>query len=89
MPTSVRLDENTRRLLDRLMRKKGKTQSEVIREAIEVLARSESTGGDLSPYEAVEDLIGCVSGAPDDLSENTGKKFYELLLAERNRRDRR
>ena len=84
MPTSVRLDDRTRRLLERLMRQKKKNQSEVIREAIEALARSESAKTDSSPYATVADLIGCVEGGPADLSENTGRKFAELLAWRRN-----
>ncbi len=80
MPTSVRLDPKTERLIERLARKKKQTKSEVIREAIEVLASQETRldvqGG---PYDAVADLIGCVSGGPPDLSERTGKRFLRLL----------
>lgn len=86
MPTSVRFDERTRRLLENLMRRTGKTQSEVIREAVEALARSESAAAESSPYAAVEDLLGCVTGGPADLSEDTGAKFTELLSARRRRR---
>lgn len=88
MPTSVRLDNRTRRLLGRLMRRKNMTQSEVIREAINTLARADAKSGDLSPYEAVEDLIGCVRGGPRNLSQDTGRKFTEMLLAEKERRER-
>lgn len=34
----------------------------------------------VTPYEMVEDLIGCVSGGPEDLSSRTGEKFRALLL---------
>lgn len=33
-----------------------------------------------SSFDRAADLIGCVSGGPPDLSEQTGKKFRELLL---------
>ncbi len=33
-----------------------------------------------SAFDRMEDLIGCVSGGPPDLSEQTGKKFRQLLL---------
>jgi hypothetical protein len=79
------LNDRTRRLLTKLMRSKQKTQSEIIREAIEALARSESAAGELSPYARVEDLIGCASGGPPDLSEDTGRKFTELLAARKRR----
>lgn len=32
-----------------------------------------------SPFDLVSDLVGCVSGGPPDLSEQTGKKFRQLL----------
>jgi len=67
------------------MRSRRKTQSEVIREAIEALARSETAGAAGSPYARVEDLIGCASGGPPDLSEHTGRRFAELLAARRER----
>lgn len=30
-------------------------------------------------FDLISDLIGCVSGGPPDLSEQTGKKFRQLL----------
>ncbi len=75
MPTSVRLDPKTQRALDHLARSKSKTKSEIVREAIELLAEK----GTQRPYEKVSDLIGCVTGGPPDLSEDTGSKFRELL----------
>lgn len=83
MPISVRLDDSTRHLLRRLAHRKACTQSEIIREAITVLARQEHVAEQATrPYELVEDLIGCVSGGPDDLSEATGRRFRDLLVAE-------
>jgi len=63
------------------MRSRKKTQSEIIREAIDALARSDQRAEEVSSYARVEDLIGCASGGPDDLSEGTGRKFVELLAA--------
>lgn len=40
----------------------------------------------VTPYEMVEDLTGCVSGGPEDLSSRTGEKFREILLEKRRRR---
>ncbi len=36
------------------------------------------------PFEMVYDLIGCVQGGPPDLSENTGRKFRELLAQKKS-----
>ncbi len=82
MPTSVRLDIKTEQLLTRLARRKRTTKSVVLREAVAVLARqveqSEEKNADL--YTKVEDLLGCVSGGPSDLSTRTGARFRQLLL---------
>jgi Arc/MetJ-type ribon-helix-helix transcriptional regulator len=80
MPTTVRLDPETESLIRRLVRKTGRTKSQVIRDAIRALAgsvaRAETAKG---PYEAIAHLIGCVSGGPRDLSERTGETFRKLL----------
>ena len=75
MPTSVRLDPKTQGVLERLARSRSQTRSEVVRQAIELLAAKEPQ----PPFETVADLIGCVKGGPSDLSENTGQKLRELL----------
>ncbi len=87
MPTSVRLDTKTERLVERLARAKGRTKSEVIREAIVIAADRDAQAriGD-RPYEAVAHLIGAVRGGPRDLSVKTGEKFRRLLVARKARR---
>lgn len=81
MPVSVRLDPKTEELVTRLARKRGRTKSEVIRQAIRVLAEYQDASEKPSrPYDAISHLIGCASGGPRDLSEQTGKKFRHLLL---------
>jgi predicted DNA-binding protein len=83
MPTSVRLDIKTEQLLTRLARKKRTTKSVVLREAVAVLARQDEQShvADTSVFTRVEDLIGCVSGGPDDLSLRTGERFKRLLAS--------
>lgn len=80
MPLAVRVDVKTERLLLRLARKRGETKSEIIREAIGVLAKEvhvqEATE---YPYEKVRDIIGSVSEGPADLSMKTGEKFRRSL----------
>jgi Arc/MetJ-type ribon-helix-helix transcriptional regulator len=79
VPTSVRLDRKTERLVERLAREKGRTKSEVIRSAI-VLAVEKELGEDKrTPYERSAHLIGCVSGGPPDLSVSTGARVREIL----------
>jgi Arc/MetJ-type ribon-helix-helix transcriptional regulator len=51
------------------------SKSEVVRQAIELLASQERQ----TPFERVADLIGCVQGGPPDLSEATGTRFRQLL----------
>ena len=80
MPTSVRLDVKTQRALDRLARSKSTSKSEIVREAIELLAEKEAP----RPYERGADLIGCVAGGPPDLSEGSGSKFRQLLTRKRS-----
>ena len=69
MPVSVRLDPKTEELVARLARKKGRTKSEVIRQAIQALAEGQDAGKKPSrPYDAISHLIGCARGGPRDLS---------------------
>jgi hypothetical protein len=81
MPLSLRLNTETERALDRIAQRKGQTKSEVVRQAIEELVVRER----LTPYERIEDLIGSVTGGPDDLSEDTGRRLRSLLEAKRAR----
>jgi Arc/MetJ-type ribon-helix-helix transcriptional regulator len=86
MPVSVRLDAKTESLIDRLARKRRQTKSEVIRDAIGVLANQEDKGAEKKrPYDLVAHLIGCVKGGPRHLSVAAGKKFHEMLV-ERSRK---
>ena len=88
MPLSVRLDDKTESLIERLARKRRQTKSELIRDAIGALAREEEKDGPKKrPYELVAHLIGCVKGGPRDLSVRTGEKFHKMLL-ERSRKRR-
>jgi hypothetical protein len=80
MPLTVRVDQKTERLIQRLARKRGRSKSEVIRDAIDILAkRAQEQEQTERPYEAVRDLIGSVRGGPCDLSEQTGDRFRRML----------
>ena len=85
MTVTVRLDEETKRLLQRLARERRVSRSEVVRHAIRVLAAEELKADQAEPYQAIRQLIGKVRGGPADLSERTGLRFREAL---RKRRDR-
>ena len=80
MPTSVRLDIRTEQTLARLARRKGTSKSAVLREAVDCLAQQAlhaQPKGDL--FARAEDLLGCVSGGPADLSTRTGAGFRRVL----------
>ncbi|CAI4032163.1 RHH_1 domain-containing protein [Nitrospira tepida] len=71
-------------MIERLARTRGRTKSEVVREAIGVLAK-QTEGRDKAdrPYETIRDLIGIVRGGPPDLSIQTGKAFRRLVAVKR------
>ncbi|HVS66300.1 MAG TPA: ribbon-helix-helix protein, CopG family [Thermoanaerobaculia bacterium] len=78
----MRLDEETERLLQRLANRAESSKSEVIRVAIETLARQElGANQEGSVYELVSDLLGVAEGGPSDLSEQTGRRLRELLVS--------
>ena len=79
MSLSVRLENDAKAALEEIARRRGVTQSQLVRSAIQDLIARERG----SVFEAVEDLIGCVEGGPSDLSEATGRRFRELLEARR------
>ncbi|MCL6640316.1 MAG: ribbon-helix-helix protein, CopG family [Candidatus Rokubacteria bacterium] len=84
MPTSVRLDAKTERLVRALARRTGRTRSQVIREAIHRLA-AEDAGprSAATAFELWRDAVGCVEGGPPDLSERTGERLRALLARHR------
>jgi CRISPR/Cas system-associated endonuclease Cas3-HD len=80
MAVSVRLDAKTESLIGWLARKRRQTKSEVIRDAIGVLAKQEEKSTEKKrPYDLVAHLIGCVDSGGANLSQNTGEKFAKLL----------
>ncbi len=84
MPTSVRLDSQTESLIGRLAKRRRKTKSEIIREAITILAQRESANGKaLTPFQAMEPLLGCAKGGPTGLSQRTGNHFREILRSKK------
>jgi Arc/MetJ-type ribon-helix-helix transcriptional regulator len=80
---TARLDVNTEATLKRLAARRGQTQSEVIRDAINRLADEE--GESLSAYQRLEAFIGICDSGGKQLSENTGKRMRELLEQKRDR----
>jgi hypothetical protein len=86
MTTSVRMDPETERLLERLARERGSTKSQVVRDAVRLAAgRRRRRPRAESPYDSFRGVIGSVRGGPPDLSERTGKRFRQLLIDARRK----
>ncbi len=76
---SVRVSQRTQQAVARLARARGRTGSAVLREAIDAfLAKNPA---EVRPYDAWKDVIGMVKDGPTDLSERTGDKVRQLLVA--------
>jgi Arc/MetJ-type ribon-helix-helix transcriptional regulator len=87
MALSVRLDPRTERLVEQLARKRRQTKSEVIRDALGLLAERENgTAKKKRPYDLVAHVIGSVRWGPPDLSVRTVEKFARLLRDKRKKR---
>lgn len=87
MPFSVRLDPETEALIARLAKRHRQSRAWVVREAVAKYAVDERS--EQSLYERMKPYIGIVSGGDPHLSENTGKRFTELVKAKaRARRSR-
>jgi hypothetical protein len=84
MTVSVRLDEETRRLLNRIARTRNLSKSEVVRRGIHLVAQHDPNTRETNPYASIGHLIGRVRGGPSDLSEHTGVRFRKKL-SERKR----
>jgi predicted DNA-binding protein len=82
-PITLRLDPEIRRRVARIARQRRTTTSKVLREAITSWVAREDAGETV--YDRVADLIGAVHGGDPKLSENTGRKFTELLKARSKR----
>ena len=84
MPASVRLDARTERLIRRLAKRHGRTRSEVIRVAIELLAReavaTEARATAPSTYGRVAHVVGIADSGGANLSERTGDRFRTILI---------
>jgi Arc/MetJ-type ribon-helix-helix transcriptional regulator len=80
---TVRLDVTTEATLKRLSAQRGQTQSEVIRDAIALLADEE--GEQLSAYQRLQAFVGIVDSGGKQLSENTEQRLREILEQKRER----
>lgn len=83
MTVTVRLDEETRKLLNRLVRMRRLSRSEVIRRGIRLLAAHDPSTLESNPAEIIGHLVGRIHGGPPDLSERTGDRFRKALTDKR------
>jgi hypothetical protein len=87
---NVRVDSKTEALVERLARRRGQSKSAVVRDALRLLFEHENGAQThATAYDKLKHLIGCVDGGPADLSQDTGRKFAELLERERASRVQR
>jgi hypothetical protein len=69
-----------------MARRRGRTKSELLREAILRLAEREDIEPGGSFLDAVRDLVGIGSAARPDLARRSEEIFRQRLLAKRRRR---
>src|SRR5258708_33273369 len=82
-PDTVRRDPNPGHQLAHVARRKGISNSEVIRRALN--SWPEFADSAVSPYEQLADLIGVVQGGNPRRSEKSGMQLRKILAAKRNR----
>ena len=82
-PVTLRLDQEIRQRIAHIARRRRVTSSHIIREAIEAYVGGREA--EVSPYEAVADLIGVVHGGNKARSTGTGRQFAALLKRRRAR----
>ena len=82
---SVRLNDEEESTVRGLARRKKSSVSDVIRDAVLVYVRNGKERPP-RPYDEIEDLIGCVTDLPSDLSEGGGDRFAEIVREKAARR---
>lgn len=75
---AIRLDRATRTRLNTVARRRRLTPSAAARAALEHWLQAEEHAASTRPYEAITDLVGCVSG-PGNLSVSTGRRVAAVL----------
>ena len=80
MPLTVRLNARTERALNALVKRRGLSRSDVVREAIERYDAQEGDGRDSRrPYNAWLDVIGTVTTGVRDPARTTGAQFTAIV----------
>jgi hypothetical protein len=85
---SVRVGTRARKAVYRLAKASGRTQSDVVREAIEEYVAKHAEARTRTAYDEWKDVIGVLKGGPRDLSERTGEKVRRLLEERQAKRSR-
>lgn len=86
MPTSVRLDAETEALLQRLVRKSGRTKSDMLRDVLHAFANDRAGSGEVDGvYVVIADLVGIATGGPIDLARGHKQAFRRTLAKGRRR----
>ena len=75
---SVRLSEEEESTVRGFARRRESSVSDVVRDAVRVFVRNGKERPP-RPYDEIEDLIGCVTDLPPDLSESGGERFAGIL----------
>ncbi|HEY8181420.1 MAG TPA: ribbon-helix-helix protein, CopG family [Thermoanaerobaculia bacterium] len=88
MVITVRLDPDTRRKLDKLTRAHRVSRSELVRRAIQEMAKEHPATEKIDVYERMKDHIGKFPSGRSDLSQNTGEKFHQIALEKHRRRQK-
>lgn len=85
MPTSVRLDSETRTLVRQLARQMGRTRSDVIREAIRRMAGQTQLPSSETVYDRVADLVGIAHGGDRHYAARSEEVLRALFARKRAR----
>jgi len=80
MPLSVRLSPKTERALNTLATRRRQSRSDVVREALEHYAATNSDeGARQRPFDAWVDVIGIIDSGVRDADRTTGEQFTEIV----------
>jgi hypothetical protein len=82
---SVRLSADEERSVRLLAKRKRRTVSDVIRDAVAGIVEDDRKTIS-RPYDDISDLIGSVTGLPPNLSEGSGDQFAAILREKAGRR---
>lgn len=86
MTLSVRLDEETKKLVARMARAQKTSRSEIVRRAIHAFANSGEQTEELSLYDKIKDIIGAgVPGLPKDGSTRVSEYFRQHLVEKKRK----